>query len=32
MTWSGIGQSGLIPLTTTASTQVLIGEVQVLIQ
>jgi hypothetical protein len=32
VTWSGIGQSGLIPLTTTASTNVLIGEVQVLIQ
>lgn len=30
--WSGIGQSGVIPLTVTADTSVVVGEVQVLVQ
>lgn len=30
--WSGMGESGTIPLTTTATTQVTIGELQVLTQ
>lgn len=32
VSWSGMGRSGSIPLTTTASTQVTIGELQVLTQ
>jgi hypothetical protein len=32
VTWSGMGQSGTIPLSLTSSTQITIGELQVLTQ